>query len=78
MKVRITSGARKHGLTRTRILTALENAELIDTVGDKQVFLGTDDQGVELHMILVPDDRDLDRMSCIHAIQYHYLIGGDR
>ncbi|NKY50074.1 hypothetical protein [Nocardia vermiculata] len=78
MQIRITSGARKHGLTRTRILAALENAELVEKVGDQMVFLGIDNRGVELHIILVPDDKNPDRLACIHAIQYHYLTRGEK
>lgn len=71
-QVRVTSGARKHKLTRSRILFALENAELVAKVGDAGVYHGVDSLGVELEMILVPDNRRPGRMSCIHAMPIHY------
>ncbi|RDI47224.1 hypothetical protein DFR68_109223 [Nocardia mexicana] len=70
--IRITASARKHRLTRNRILAALENAELVQTVGDAEYYIGTDNLGMELELIVVPDDRYPDRLACIHAMPTHY------
>lgn len=74
-EVRITSVARKHGLTATRIRSALADAELILLDGDAEYYIGVDLTGVELEMILVPDDRDATRMACIHAMPTEYRKG---
>ena len=72
-RVRVTRDARKHKLTRTRILFALNNdAEYTGSEGDREFYTGIDNYGVELEMILVPDDRDPSRMACIQAMPSHY------
>jgi hypothetical protein len=37
-------------------------------VGDRLLFVGLDDRGVELEVIAVPDDRDPDALAVIHAM----------
>ncbi len=37
-------------------------------LGDRLVFIGEDDRGVELEIIAVPDDRDPDALAVIHAM----------
>jgi len=70
VRVRVAAGARKHGITTTRILAAVENAELVDAVGDKAGYVGVDNQGEELELVIVPDDREsgTDTFTVIHAM----------
>jgi hypothetical protein len=37
-------------------------------LGDRLVFIGVADRGVELEIIAVPDDRDSDARAVIHAM----------
>lgn len=71
-KIRITAGARKHKITSGRILAALDNAELVAVDGDKEVYIGVDSYGVELKMVVIPDDRDPENKACIHATPTYY------
>lgn len=73
---RITAGARKHRVARARILAALANGRKVAQDGDLEMYLGTDDEGVELEIGLVPDDRNPGRMACIHAMPTHYRRKG--
>jgi len=70
MKVRVASGARKHGITTARIRAALRNAELVSVDGDKAGYIGVDDQGEELELVIAPDDREPgpDAFTVIHAM----------
>lgn len=68
MKVRIARSARKHRIGNAHILAALANAELVAEVGDQAMYVGTDDRGLELEVILVPDDRDPNAFTVIHAM----------
>ena len=70
MTVRVASGARKHGITTARIRAALRNAELVAQEGDQASYIGVDDQGQELELVLVPDDRSNrpDAFTVIHAM----------
>ncbi len=72
--IRITSGARKHGLTRSRIEQALSNQHLSETVAtegtDPKIYLaGPDDRGVELEIVAVVLPRML---LIIHAMPTRY------
>ena len=72
--IRITSGARKHGLTRSRIEQALSNQQLSDTVASegtdpKIYFIGPDSRGVELEIVAVVLPRML---LIIHAMPTRY------
>ncbi len=72
--IRITSGARKHGLTRSRIEQALSNQNLSETVAtestDPKLYLaGPDDRGVELEIVAVVLPRML---LIIHAMPTRY------
>ncbi len=72
-RIRITSGARKHRLTRKRIREALATAVFYGAVGDREFYVGIDNRGIEIELILVPSDRaDDDRKACIHAMPTHY------
>ena len=73
-EVKITSGARKHGLTRTRIEQALNShteAATVPHIGrdPKIAYLGTDDRGVEIEIVAVVLPRML---LVIHAMPTHY------
>lgn len=56
--IKITSGARKHGLTRTRIEQALSTQHISNThettgTDPKIRYLGKDDRGEELEIVAV-------------------------
>ena len=63
---------RRPFITPTAPDVTLAEAQLIGTSGDQEFYLGVDSHGVELEMILVPDDRDPNRLACIHAMPSHY------
>jgi len=72
--IRITSGARKHGLTRSRIEQALSNQNLSHTMvtegtDPKIYFTGPDGRGVELEIVAVVLPRML---LIIHALPTRY------
>ncbi|MFC7620946.1 hypothetical protein [Microlunatus sp. GCM10028923] len=71
-RVRITASARKHRISQSRIIAALAEAELVTVDGDAEYYVGFDDRGVELELIVVPDDRHEGRYACIHAMPTHY------
>ena len=56
-EIRITSTARKHKLSNTRIREALTNATFIEMDGDMAIYVGTDSRGLEIELGLVMDDR---------------------
>ena len=68
MRVRVAAGARKHGITTGRIRAALDNAELVAEVGDQASYIGVDDRGVELELIVVSDDQKPESFTVIHAM----------
>lgn len=68
VKVKIARSARRHRIGNAHILAALANAELVAEVGDQALYVGADDRGVELELIVVPDDRDPDAFTVIHAM----------
>ena len=68
MKVRISRSARKHKLSAGRIRQALANATLIREEADAAVYVGTDDEGVEIELVIVTDDRSDDGFTVIHAM----------
>jgi len=43
-------------------------AELVAEVGDQAMYVGTDDRGLEIEVILVPNDRDPNAFTVIHAM----------
>lgn len=71
-RVRITRSARKHGVGDAHIRAALANAGTPEIDGDALLFTGTDDRGVELEMVVVPDDRYEGQWAVIHAMPTHY------
>ena len=75
--IRITSGARKHHLTRTRIEQALQaHTEVITLRGHgtdpKILFLGPDGRGEELEIVAVVLPGEL---LVIHAMPTRYRRG---
>lgn len=68
MKVRIGRSARKHKLSAGRIRQVLANATLVREEEDAAVYVGTDDEGVEIELVIVPDDRIDDGFTVIHAM----------
>jgi hypothetical protein len=73
-QIRVSRTARKHKVGNAQILAALANAGAPAPVGDALVYLGKDDRGVELEVILVPDDRAgwMDCWTVIHAMPTNY------
>jgi len=73
MQIRITRPARKHRIGNARILEALANAGLpVSVEGDALHYLGADDRGIELELIVVPDDKRPGGFSVIHAMPTDY------
>jgi len=68
VKVRISRSARKHKLSAGRIRQALANATLVREEADAAVYVGTDDEGVEIELVIVADDRSDDGFTVIHAM----------
>jgi hypothetical protein len=68
MRVRISRSARKRKLSAGRIRQALANAMLVREEADAAVYVGTDDEGVEIELVIVPDDRSDDGFTVIHAM----------
>jgi len=68
MKVRISRSARKHKLSAGRIRQALANATLVREEADAAVYVGTDDDGLEIEFVIVADDRSDDGFTVIHAM----------
>jgi len=51
-----------------RIRAALANATLVREELDAAVYGGTDDEGAEIEMVLVADDRHEGGLTVIHAM----------
>ena len=68
MRVRISRSARKHKLSAGRIRQALVNATLVREEGDAAVYVCTDDEGLEIELVIVADDRSDDGFTVIHAM----------
>ena len=68
MRVRISRSARRHKLSAGRIRQALVNATLVREEGDAAVYVGTDDEGLEIELVIVADDRSDDGFTVIHAM----------
>ena len=75
MEVRITRSARKHRIGAAHILSALAAAGPPDEDDDALIYVGTDDRGVELEIVVVRDDRYTDqpeRLAIIHVMPTAY------
>jgi hypothetical protein len=68
MRVRISRSARKHKLSAGRIRQALTNAMLVREEADAAVYVGADDEGVEIELVIVPDDRSDGGFTVIHVM----------
>jgi hypothetical protein len=68
LKIRITRSARRHRIGNAHILAAMRNAGRPTVIGDRLVYVGEDDRGVELVVITVPDDKRPGGVAVIHAI----------
>ena len=68
MNVRISRSARKHGLGAERIRQALATATLVREESDAAVYVGTDNRGVEIELVVVADDRNEGGLTVIHAM----------
>jgi hypothetical protein len=54
------------------ILAAMRNAGRPTVIGDRLVYVGEDDRGVELVVITVPDDKRSGGVAVIHAIPFEW------
>jgi len=68
MNVRISRSARKHKLSACGIRRALANATLVREAVDAAVYVGTDDDGLEIELVIVADDHSDDGFTVIHAM----------
>jgi len=68
MVIRISRPARKHKLNAGRIRQVLTNATLVREESDAAVYVGTDDEGVEIELVIVADDRNEGGLTVIHAM----------
>lgn len=74
MRIRITSSARKHGVSRSRVEQALDQQHWSETLPSpgpdpKILFLGVDDRGVQLEIVAVVLPG---LILVIHAMPRHY------
>lgn len=67
-KFRMGRSSRKHKIGRWRVEQALEHADEPTADGDALVYVGTDGDGVILEIVLVPDDKNPGKYTCIHAM----------
>ena len=60
--------ARKHKISAGRVRQVLTNATLVREEADAAVYVGTDDDGLEIELVIVADDRSDDGFTVIHAM----------
>lgn len=75
MNIRITRSGRRHRIGVSHIFAALQNAGEPMVVGDSYWYRGTDDRGVELEIIAVPDNKRQSGYAVIHAMPTAYREG---
>jgi hypothetical protein len=75
--VRITRSARKHRISNARILAAMVNAGRPETQGDRLIYVGPDDRGVDLLVVAIPDDKHPYSLAVIHASPLAWHTRGD-
>ncbi len=68
LDARMTRTARKHKVGKRHALAAILSAGEPELEGDARIYIGLDDRGIELEVVVVPDDRREDRFSIIHAM----------
>jgi hypothetical protein len=66
-RVRVVRSGRHHKIGVAHIQFVVDTVDPVE-LGDRLVFIGEDDRGVELEIIAVPDDRDPDALAVIHAM----------
>ena len=59
---------RKHGIGKWRIDQAIDDAGAPTIDGDALIYVGRDDEGLLLEIVLVPDDKQKAELTCIHAM----------
>lgn len=67
MQIRITSTARRHKLSSSRIREALANAIFDRMDDDVAIYVGTDDRGLVIELGIVRDDRG-EGLAVLHAM----------
>jgi len=72
MQFRVTRPARKHRIGNAHILAAITNAGEPTIEGDAETYIGPDDRGVELRIVVVPDDKRPNAWAVIHAMPTSY------
>jgi len=77
MRFKIASHARAHGVSKTRILHALENLTVSDEEAEpgRIVFFGFDPIGTELRMVGFPAQEDPDLIVIINAMPSAWTQG---
>jgi len=68
MVIRISRPVRKHKISADRIRQVLTNATLVREEPDASVYVGVDDNGVEIELVIVADDRNEGCLTVIHAM----------
>jgi hypothetical protein len=68
----VARSGRKHRIGPAHILPAMQAAGTPEVDGDRLLYTGRDDRGVELEIIAVPDDRDRADLTVIHAMPTTY------
>ena len=66
-QIRITSTARRHKLSSSRIREALTNAEFDHMDEDVAIYVGTDGRGLVIELGIVADDRG-EGFAVLHAM----------
>ena len=73
MLIRSTRSARKHRVGSARIRDAMVHAGVpVELDGGKLLYIGTDEDGVELEIVAVPDDKRPGGLAVIHAMPTYY------
>ena len=68
MRVRITRSARKHRIGNAHIVAAMIDAGEPTAADDGALhYTGTDDRGIELHVVAIADDKR-EGLAVIHAM----------
>lgn len=69
----MTRDGRKHRVGMARVLAAMEDAGVpVPNGGDRLLYVGRDERGVELEIIAVPDNRRPGGLAVIHAMPTYY------
>lgn len=71
MQIRITSTARRHKLSSSRIRQALANAVFDRMDEDVAIYVGTDDRGLVIELGVVKDDRG-EGLAVLHAMPLNW------